>query len=602
MRTAACAALLFLAGTAGSQGPPPVPPSPPMPLPVLPAASSDTTELRACLRLPLGAPGCDVLWGYDGWYEIGSRAAEAPARIAEIKSHLRGDASDAERYDELCRWYDLVGNDDESRICLARAISLCRERLKSLTNDAVLLSRLGNLLLSDVDRRADRRDYQTCADPMSEAHRTLVQACKADPKCWRPVLTLARLDLTTAKLTYLAYQEASEQTVNAPTLFPQQQSLSFLHRPFQDIAGPHSNPMRSLPELLKAEVGLPEKPMPRPAEAANSPKGPESLRECWNDCWQAYYLANVCMKRAFALAPNEPAILLYRVSERQFLATLQATGDPSKQRAAVDAVLADADSLADIRASLAARPNDIDLICSATFFEVLAATNRSRPATDRQSIDQAYGLFLEPIQRLESIAARSDGPTAARASLAAAFMCRKIGQRFRANYHIHFALASDPNNPKVWESYLAELAEDGPASKYLAVGRRCAERFDKPEFQLRLADALARSGDTAGALGVVQQLRRREPDHVVARLAEAIYLLKIGEKTETPRAIQLLDETAAAARQESDAQLQHLCEILRACAQVIGGNATLGRVMLDDLARRQPDDAIVKGVLAALGD
>jgi hypothetical protein len=220
--------------------------------------------------------------------------------------------------------------------------------------------------------------------------------------------------------------------------------------------------------------------------------------------------------------------------------------------------------------------------------------------TDGNVARELLYLVSKRIERLEMIAARAEKPTAARASVVAAWLCNLIGQRFRANLHIQFAIASDPNNPQAWAAFLAALANLGPASEYLSVARRCAARFDAVDFQLRLADALAKSGDDMQALHVIWHLRQREPDHLIARLSEAILLLKIGDRAMIPRVLELLDRSAAAAREDSDAGLQPLCELLQACAQLVGGNAPLGRVLLDDMASRRPDDAVIKAVLAAV--
>ena len=86
----------------------------------------------------------------------------------------------------------------------------------------------------------------------------------------------------------------------------------------------------------------------------------------------------------------------------------------------------------------------------------------------------------------------------------------------------------------------------------------------------------------------------------VARLAEAILLLKMGNRADTPRIMQLLDESAAVAFVKT---LTPQCKPYAtscACTQIVGGNAVLGRVMLDDVASRQPDNVAIKAALAAI--
>jgi predicted Zn-dependent protease len=146
---------------------------------------------------------------------------------------------------------------------------------------------------------------------------------------------------------------------------------------------------------------------------------------------------------------------------------------------------------------------------------------------------------------------------------------------------------------------LAALADAGQADEYMAVARRCADRFDKAIFSIRLADALERDGKLVEAMRVIERLRVREPNDVTAQLAEATLLLKLGEPAVLQRVYTLLDDVT---RAEPDADVRTDCELLRACAQFVRGNAVLGRTMLDDLVRSAPAHPRVKAVATALGD
>ena len=184
----------------------------------------------------------------------------------------------------------------------------------------------------------------------------------------------------------------------------------------------------------------------------------------------------------------------------------------------------------------------------------------------------------------------------------AAHLCRKVGQPFRAGVHVRFAVTADPDSRPAWEAYLAALAESGPAAEYVSAcppGRRAIRR--RRRFSLRLADALARSGDTAEALRVIGRCTSREPENVPARLAEAALRVEDRRAAALPRVNELLDgveSDVAAAADRSAAR-----SIARCCGRVRRSSAAtrrLGRMLLEDLARREPWHPRVKAALAAV--
>ena len=252
-----------------------------------------------------------------------------------------------------------------------------------------------------------------------------------------------------------------------------------------------------------------------------------------------------------------------------------------------------------MRAAITAGTADSELIAVATWFEITAAQKRLERDDDLNFRRRTYFFVCERIEQLEAIAAHADGPTAARASLLAGHLSRKIGQPFRAGLHVRFAVTADPDSRPAWEAYLASLAENGSHSEYVSAARRAAERFDTPLFHLRLADALARSGDTAEALRVIAQVQQRDPDNVAARLAEATLRLQTDGPPALSRVAELLDAAESTLRQQPNLGGETDFALLRACAQLIGGNAALGRMMLDDLARREPNHPRVKAAVAA---
>jgi hypothetical protein len=539
--------------------------NPPLPLPVMLSAPVDTTKLRAILQIAFAQPVRHVNIMYDGWHEIGDRPAEASARIAELRRRLRGDPTDAELYDEMRCWYALVDDRRAADDCATKARDFYLRRLQLRPTDPDLLCRLGNLPL----------DWNELID----AHRRLVEAVRIDSHHWRAWLAMSQVHLLLAEQHLAAYQE---------------------NMPSSPVAQPLTDP-RNMPEILR--VGFPASRQP-PArqEKAMRPAGDAAPRTAqWGEIRQDFGKASTALEKAFAIAPSEPAVRLRRVEQRVFWTEAVAAAGCDKEAIGKATEGFEAENLLDLRAALAARPEDVDIIAIANGFEIEAAKRRVDKANPESANAETNRLLKQAAGRLDRIAAKADARTAARASVAAAWMYVQLGQEDQASVHAHFAIVADPDNPRTWEVYLALLVDDAPTSRYLSVARRCAARFDESEFQIRLADALARSGDVYEGLRVVRQLRLRKPEEFHAKLTEAVLLLKIGDGREMRHVIQLLDETSAEARETSDEGLQTLCELLRACAQIVGGNATLGRVLLDDLAVRYPDDSRITAVSASIG-
>ena len=304
-----------------------------------------------------------------------------------------------------------------------------------------------------------------------------------------------------------------------------------------------------------------------------------------------------CLDEALADAPQEPALRFARCCQRKLAAEVELVTEGSGGPFDPFAI---PENLADLHAAVNADTTDPEIISVATWFEILVAQKRLERADDPEFRRQTYTLVCERIEQLEGIAAKTDGPTSARAAVLAAHLCRKVGQPFRAGLQLRYAILADPESRPAWEAYLATLAETGPPSEYVAAARRAAQHFDTPPFILRLADALARSGDTPEALHVLDSLEHRDPDNAPAQLAEAALRLQSEGALALPRVGELLDAAESTLRTLPSPMCQTECALLRACAQLIGGNAILGRMMLQDLAKREPWHPRVKAALAAV--
>lgn len=535
---------------------------PPPPAPVLPA-TTDTAALRAALRIPIDPPEYHFHFDATGRFEVFDRSTEAAARIAEIKSKLKDDATDAERYDQLRAWQHRRGDSDAVHDCAVRATRYYRERLRKDPYNADLLIRCADALIDAEEPR--------------EAERRLRKAVAADPDSWRAWFLLARIQIESAYAL---------QALPAPLLADE----STGHARFIP-------PPRALPAELRVDLppATEEAPPPQPVKPAGFQMPARVVN--WAEVGKLSAEAANSLDEALTVAPHEPALLFARCCQRKLAAEVDAMTDGP---AVPFDPFAIPENVADLRAAITPDTSDPEVISVATWFEITAAQRRLERTEDPAYRRQVYFLVNERIEQLEAIAGHADGPTAARAALLAAHLCRKVGQSFRAGVQTRFAITADPDSRPAWEAYLATLAESGPPSEYVAESRRAAEKFDISAFFLRWADALARSGDTSAALSILRRIERRDPDFLPAQLAEAALRLQADGAASLPRVNALLDGVDHALRSQPMFGEQIDCELLRACSQLIGGNAVLGRMLLEDLAKREPWHPRVKAALAAV--
>jgi tetratricopeptide (TPR) repeat protein len=536
---------------------------PPAPLPVLPT-KTDTTALRAALRFPLDPPEYRFHFDDTGRFDVFDRSDEAKKRIAAISATLKKNATDAERFDELRLWHHRHNDPAAAKDCAARAARCYGERLRTDPYSADLLTRCGDALIE--------------AEQFADAERRLQRAVAVDPDSWRAWYLLARVQIDSAY---------AMQAVPAPWMAEDSKQFRRTVNPFP----------RQLPAEMRVDLPPVDEvaPPPQPIKPAGFPM-PSRVVD-WNEIERMSGEAGHCLDEALAAGPNEPALRFARCCQRKLAAQALAANEGA--RTDFDPISLP-ENTADIHAAISADTTDPELIGVATWFEIMAAQRRLEETDDPAVRRQAYSLVCERIEQLECIAGKAKGPKAARAALLAAHLCRKVGQPFRAGVQVRFAVTVDPDSRAAWEAYLATLAESGPPAGYVAAARKAVDRFDTPAFRLRLADALTQTGDTTAALKELDRIERKDTVDVGSRLAEAALRLRTEGATALPRVNDLLDGVERTLHAQPMLAGQTDCTLLRACSQLIGGNAALGRMLLEDLAKQEPYHPRVKAALAAV--
>jgi tetratricopeptide (TPR) repeat protein len=541
MRHATAASLLVFVVSARCE-------DPPVPLPVLPA-TVENSALLAALQLPLQVEECRVFISYDGRYDEYHFPGELD-RIDQINVTLGQNATDAERYDELWRLQYGRGNAVEARVCAAKAAECYRRRLTSRPDDAAVLTGLGEALIN--------------AGEPDEAEPRLRESVAAAPHGWRAWFLLARIRL-----------EKADAIAPPPPVL---------------LAG-------SLPgiSMSAAPSGGGDSPNAGAVVSADVKEPERSIR--WHELRKLSLEAECCLARAFEAAPHEPAVLFARTNQRKLAAQLRGGYSGWAELFSVR------ENLADIREAVTPDTTDPAVITIVAGIEIAAAKTRPEWTTDAAFRRQTHNILCERIEQLESIAATAKGPDAARTALYAARLSLLAGQPLRSSLHIGFAVIADPDSWRAQEVYLAVLRDSGLFRQYLSQARRVDASFNTYWSHLWLADALSQSGNDAEAMQLVIRARKDYPTAVHARLAELVLKLKIDGPKAVASVNEELDRVEADVRPYASEKLSSIpveCELLRACAQIVGGNAVIGRVTLEDLARRQPDHPRIKAALAAV--
>lgn len=138
------------------------------------AAEFDRAKLRELAQLPT----LTFLFGVgvnseDGVVLMGEKV-DAPAEIAVLLKQMKGDASDAERYQRLARLHAMQQQKDEGKQARAKATELYRQRVQAEPKNGYALAQLAQTL------------------EVAEAEPLLRQAVKLSPDDWRCWVELAK--------------------------------------------------------------------------------------------------------------------------------------------------------------------------------------------------------------------------------------------------------------------------------------------------------------------------------------------------------------------------------------------------------------------------
>ena len=135
-------------------------------------------KLRRLVKLPTIAFEAEWKFDPERGFTLGSAEKDARAQIADLRSGLKRDMSDAEAYESLADLYASISEYKNAGIAWARAVELYRQRVELQPDNGLLLSGLGRALEGTGE--------------FQEAESLLRQALRASPKSWQCELALGR--------------------------------------------------------------------------------------------------------------------------------------------------------------------------------------------------------------------------------------------------------------------------------------------------------------------------------------------------------------------------------------------------------------------------
>ncbi|HWG42125.1 MAG TPA: tetratricopeptide repeat protein, partial [Gemmataceae bacterium] len=142
------------------------------------AGTINKPKLRKLAELPAITITSVIRFSTTYGYSFNQEKPNAVAEIARLRKQLKGDASDAERYQRLSLLYAKADRTKESDEASAKAVALCRQQVREHPQDMRWLAQLGDALVEDGQTE--------------EGEKLLRRAVKEAPNEWRAWLALAQ--------------------------------------------------------------------------------------------------------------------------------------------------------------------------------------------------------------------------------------------------------------------------------------------------------------------------------------------------------------------------------------------------------------------------
>jgi tetratricopeptide (TPR) repeat protein len=542
-------------------------------------AQPDKQKLREAIKLPsmtfAFGVGFSAIPGQTAWAE----ESDPQAEIAALRKALKGNASDAERWQALGSLYERREEKSLSQAAFARAVSLYRQRVKAQPRQVPLLIAFGKTLQK--------------ASQQEEAERVFRQATQAAPKDWRPWVALGDVLGDRALSTLFGRKtNLSDMTHMWPVLM-----MGVALQKRDKAEPPPPEVMAQMSKLIKRE------------NIARTQKFLAGARSCYD--------------RAVTVVPGLAEPYLERAkgrvfvvgATRAFLHLMQGNFDSFKTE------VLSPDNLDDLRQGIRLSRAPRALL-TAVQMEIMISVANSGKETDwtnwteldRQDIwdalsEKSQNSVNATLARLEKMAQARD-KRGAEAGTALGCLCYFLRDTEKAETALRGAVERHPTFDPAWELRMGMLVEQERYEDMAALGEERLKHKDSTRNRLLLAKAYEKTEKYDKAEIHAQAAWKRRPNDFLANLMVAALMMKRGTDAATlARAGDRLARAGKTAKKaipgESIPDTINRTRdygLLRGIYLALNGDTEKARVQLKETLARAPEEESVQEALTALDE
>ena len=433
-----------------------------------------SSRLRKLLKMPVVSLEAGFSLNSEEGFSVLPGKADAPKEISELRKHLKGDSSDAERYSKLGELYSKAGEIKKAEESCEKAAVLFRQQVATRPDEPELLSSFGRALWT-TDKNGEAESVLRRAVGIG-SDRTI---------CWET-------------LGHFLESEAKRAL----------------------IADPETTHAKLTPDKLLLEVS---RNKPNAEKVAQSRK--------------LAYEASTCFDKAVVVSTNSSDAYLQRALHKSFNGFLQnvlafVQGEKTDLSEVMKGMFS-LDCLPDFQEAAQLSTKEYRTVVMAAFFEAFAYKMQSGKHPQSGAVfwdqlpDTSQRHIRDAMTRLENLGQEPDTRIAAGALESLAILQGfVVGDRNGAEKSARRAVALDPNREQAWDMLIGFLVRP---ETYEELRITCEQRVRQKETarnRILLAKAYERLNQLDRAEQNVLLALKLDGNDFTANLSEAALLIK----------------------------------------------------------------------------
>jgi tetratricopeptide (TPR) repeat protein len=395
--------------------------------------------------------------------------------IAALQKEMKGDASDAERYQRLGELYLRLEDSVRAQESFVKAADLYRRQVESKPNDGRLLTQFGNALWF--------------AGKGEEAETALRQAVKVAPQERQGWESLGQVLQSKATLLLVSRSEGFNFTFGFPS---------------EDYG-------KLLAQSLKDK--------PSPEQIAQAQKLIDESSDCYD--------------KAVAAAPQDPLAYMNRGAFRTTRGIVQSMIRALRgERVNPSDVIYPPDAVADLREAARLSPDDWRALTMAVNAEMFSSVLRYQKDPPESGLEemlsaQSKQFLREATTNLEKLLQTNNSRDAAGAAEVLGILQFALWREpSRAEASFRRAIALDPSRDQTWELLGGLMMEAKRTEELLSLCQQRLKHKDTARNRILLAKVYAETDQLDKAEEQVQAALKLEPNDFTANLALAALLIR----------------------------------------------------------------------------